>query len=249
MGILVLSYNGNCRFGGFMHFFSFTSQHERPGASKARGFTLIELLVVIAIIAILAAILFPVFSRARENARRSSCQSNLKQIGLGVAQYTQDYDERYIPNQEARGATFVTVLQPYIKSTQLFICPSGSQTPSSDNSAANGTKTDYKWVANGTGLTTAFAQNQSEGHYGFNSSFYGVAAGIAMSEVTKPAETAMIFDSSWYEADSLFLYNAVYDAARHLDSSNFLYADGHVKAVANLQSRGSTSINFNPRMP
>ncbi|RYG53119.1 DUF1559 domain-containing protein, partial [bacterium] len=62
-----------------------------------KAFTLIELLVVIAIIAILAAILFPVFGRARENARRSSCQSNLKQIGLGIMQYTQDYDERIIP--------------------------------------------------------------------------------------------------------------------------------------------------------
>ena len=61
---------------------------------KKKGFTLIELLVVIAIIAILAAILFPVFARARENARRASCQSNLKQISLGVMQYTQDYDER-----------------------------------------------------------------------------------------------------------------------------------------------------------
>ena len=59
------------------------------------AFTLIELLIVIAIITILAAILFPVFARARENARRSACQSNLKQLGLGIAQYTQDYDERY----------------------------------------------------------------------------------------------------------------------------------------------------------
>jgi prepilin-type N-terminal cleavage/methylation domain-containing protein len=74
------------------------------GALKRRsrgigGFTLIELLVVIAIIAILAAILFPVFARARENARRASCQSNLKQIGLGIMQYTQDYDERMPPTQ------------------------------------------------------------------------------------------------------------------------------------------------------
>ena len=62
---------------------------------KKRAFTLIELLVVIAIIAILAAILFPVFGRARENARRTSCMSNLKQIGLGTMQYTQDFDERF----------------------------------------------------------------------------------------------------------------------------------------------------------
>ena len=65
----------------------------KPGGFKM-GFTLIELLVVIAIISILAAILFPAFARARENARRASCQSNLKQIGLGIFQYTQDYDER-----------------------------------------------------------------------------------------------------------------------------------------------------------
>ncbi|MBC8104296.1 MAG: DUF1559 domain-containing protein, partial [Cytophagales bacterium] len=65
--------------------------------SSRAGFTLIELLVVIAIIAILAAILFPVFARARENARRASCQSNLKQIGLGLIQYSQDYDEKLVP--------------------------------------------------------------------------------------------------------------------------------------------------------
>ena len=69
--------------------------HRRAGDTRKKfGFTLIELLVVFAIIAILAAILFPVFARARENARRASCQSNLKQIGLGIMQYTQDYDEK-----------------------------------------------------------------------------------------------------------------------------------------------------------
>src|SRR6186997_2010986 len=89
--------------------------------ARRHGFTLIELLVVIAIIALLAAILFPVFARARENARRASCSSNLKQIGLGMLQYTQDYDEHF-PMQAA--AAFWPSLTPYIKSDQIYKCPS-----------------------------------------------------------------------------------------------------------------------------
>lgn len=117
-----------------------------------RGFTLIELLVVIAIIALLAAILFPVFARARENARRSSCQNNLKSIALGFHQYAQDYDEKYplpawqLPNQGYGSVTdpnpltslaftwgltpktsWVDSLQPYIKSTQILFCPSDTK--------------------------------------------------------------------------------------------------------------------------
>jgi len=95
---------------------------------KRRGFTLIELLVVIAIIAILAAILFPVFARARENARKSTCQSNLKQIGLASMQYTQDYDEILMPLgcQYVAGVwtTWPTVIQPYLKNSRVVICPS-----------------------------------------------------------------------------------------------------------------------------
>lgn len=99
-------------------------------STSQSAFTLIELLVVIAIIAILASILFPVFARARENARRSSCQSNLKQIGLGLLQYTQDYDERLPVNHQSTytgNGSFlgwVQLTQPYIKSYQLFQCPS-----------------------------------------------------------------------------------------------------------------------------
>jgi prepilin-type N-terminal cleavage/methylation domain-containing protein/prepilin-type processing-associated H-X9-DG protein len=96
------------------------------------AFTLIELLVVIAIIAILASILFPVFGRARENARRSSCQSNMKQMGLGIMQYVQDFDEKYPQGywyKDNLGDTqgyvhWSGATRPYVKSEQLFVCPS-----------------------------------------------------------------------------------------------------------------------------
>ena len=92
---------------------------------RAQAFTLVELLVVIAIIALLAAILFPTFSRARENARRSSCLSNMKQIGLGIAQYTQDYDERLpYSGPKANGGRWANKIGPYLKNTSIFTCPS-----------------------------------------------------------------------------------------------------------------------------
>lgn len=106
---------------------------------KKKAFTLIELLVVIAIISILAAILFPVFARARENARRTSCLSNTKQLGLAMMQYVQDYDETYPAARQplAPGATtpdgkqwtanmiyWPQILYPYHKSFQVYWCPS-----------------------------------------------------------------------------------------------------------------------------
>jgi prepilin-type N-terminal cleavage/methylation domain-containing protein len=117
----------------------------RQQGTRKRGFTLIELLVVIAIIAILAAILFPVFARARENARRSSCQSNLKQITLGSIQYSQDYDEKVVQacmlritlrHKYGKGSTperykWNDAIFPYVKSEQIFVCPSDSSNRSS----------------------------------------------------------------------------------------------------------------------
>ncbi len=101
------------------------------GARQGRrcGFTLIELLVVIAIIAILAAILFPVFARAREKARQASCCSNLKQLGLGLIMYVQDYDQRFPPQHDwttsGSNRHWVDEIYPYVKNAQLYVCPTG----------------------------------------------------------------------------------------------------------------------------
>src|ERR1043165_297998 len=104
------------------------SQQPAGQSRLKKGFTLIELLVVIAIIAILASILFPVFARTRENARRSSCQSNQKQILLGVMQYTQDYDESFPLRDTIGGYVWPMFVQPYLKSVQIFQCPSDTST-------------------------------------------------------------------------------------------------------------------------
>lgn len=131
---------------------------QRSNRAKG-GFTLIELLVVIAIIAILAAILFPVFARAREAARQSSCASNTKQCNLAVLQYVQDYDEKFPPSRYElansdptknkpdigwgpwikRNNGWEKLVQPYIKNTQIFKCPSASDAPDANNSGADDT--------------------------------------------------------------------------------------------------------------
>src|ERR1700709_2518165 len=121
-----------------MHNFKSISRRTQRRES---GFTLIELLVVIAIIAILAAILFPVFAQAREKARQATCLSNQKQIGLAILQYNQDYDEEYptsytlyspggVPNTtpDLTPCNWACLALPYIKSTGVFLCPSETHT-------------------------------------------------------------------------------------------------------------------------
>jgi prepilin-type N-terminal cleavage/methylation domain-containing protein/prepilin-type processing-associated H-X9-DG protein len=122
----------------------------RPSASRTRGFTLIELLVVIAIIAILAAILFPVFAQAREKARAISCLSNMKQLTTAIQMYTQDYDETFPVGFD--GVTWVgndlwpQKVQPYVKSLGIFVCPDdGAGGPIHSSDARWGDKSWMGW--------------------------------------------------------------------------------------------------------
>lgn len=183
----------------------------RQVALKGRlknGFTLIELLVVIAIIGILAAILFPVFARARENARRSSCQSNLKQIGLGILQYCQDFDERFPLGWHGSYSTpnklnVVDDIDPYVKSKQVWKCPSG---PKSGNGSNRTTDYGYNYALLGCDFSNPAYQVQTT----HQSEILSTSTQIMMADFmyavyNAPAVTkvgagyATVPKSQWYE--------------------------------------------------
>ncbi len=207
---------------------------------KHRGFTLIELLVVIAIIAILAAILFPVFARARENARKSTCQSNQKQLGLGFLQYVQDYDETF-PGRSmgVYGAALNTgqlicwpgLITPYVKNTGVFMCPSYAST-----------YTAYAWQ--GTTPTT-ITGNIGYNYCGLNNAATNGSCKLAI--ITKPAEVPLIADSvcAGLKSTGTDARNCLYIGPgtntasypdqihprmkAHMDGINISFCDGHVK--------------------
>jgi len=205
----------------------------QPSTGVKRGFTLIELLVVIAIIAILAAILFPVFARARENARRASCSSNLKQIGLGIMQYTQDYDEKICPRFVATTPTqsWRVIIQPYVKSRQLFACPSntGNAMTTTDD---GGTLMPRSYSINGNSIgnapDTAYIGGTSPSGTGTGASLAAVGS---VSQVILVGET----DPGWAYPE-MFMAGTPADVATngfkgHLNTLNWLFVDGHVKAM------------------
>jgi prepilin-type N-terminal cleavage/methylation domain-containing protein/prepilin-type processing-associated H-X9-DG protein len=225
-------------------------------AQRRNAFTLIELLVVIAIIAILAAILFPVFAQAREKARTVSCLSNFKQLGTAFTMYLQDYDEMVLPRYQACPSTgpaptpnaetlWDYTLQPYIKNTQIFLCPS-----------AVNAKYEDTWAMRGY-LSSGYNETIS-GWYNATPDGCGQMILPTLASIQFPVKNVMFADSM--PGDIALGYrgylfgntglNVPYTStpygslgARHTEGTNLSFFDGHAKWYI------GTSLLGNPNAP
>jgi len=205
-----------------------------------KGFTLIELLVVIAIIAILAAILFPVFARAREKARQASCLSNVKEMALGCQMYTQDYDDTIVPCYlsppcPAACNTWWEFLDPYVKNSQIWNCPSAVMTcppAATGYPHACGSSIDY-------GMNAELAT-------------YGNTA-RKLADVKYPAESIIMFDGDWTRSTTDYSTTNAWDMHysyhpsrfipdRHNGGANLAFMDGHAKFHTIKRNPASTYV-------
>ncbi|WP_395140072.1 prepilin-type N-terminal cleavage/methylation domain-containing protein [Armatimonas sp.] len=242
-------------------------------ARISHAFTLIELLVVIAIIAILAAILFPVFAQAREKARQTSCLSNTKQLATSLLMYLQDYDETFYPHVTERTAPAATPdtalarapfsyknkLEPYIKNTQIFKCPSAPAWPTPTVGAWF--TTDYGNNHNEANLVGASQQAwySANPDFGFNeltslASLDRPAEFIAIAEAGRASGIASrggLYPQPWAFDDSALpdVSQQARFKARHSGGGNIAFADGHTKWLRPEQTWKSYSSNFWRRNP
>lgn len=235
--------------------------------SGSLAFTLIELLVVIAIIAILAAILFPVFAQARAKARQTACLSNMKQIGIGLMAYCQDYDEVYPVNNCSYGINtdYTTTqigwfqeLQPYLKNVGVYYCPDSKFPDSTAKIKGPG----------GTAAGSIVVPTRTIGANEYVVSSVNGAAGcvswkgnIAMSQMRKPADLPIIADclfptfsdaariiNASYSGTTWYNYTAALDPAqaRHNGGSTIVFGDGHAKWLPQKAMDWNTSLKNGP---
>lgn len=204
--------------------------------TNSKGFTIIELLIVIGIISILAAMLFPVFVRTTEKARAAACLSNLRNLSMGFAQYCEDYDEKF-PNLQPwdtwDGDSWASKLIPYVKSPELFACPSDDRAPFSEYANCPYGKYLISYSYNGwlAGNMESFLTGTDMPN----------DDGIPEGRISEPSRVILIHDTPspdpytsmanppYTEAFIAGLYTQSY---RHNGGDNYAFADGHVKWCA-----------------
>ena len=223
------------------------------------GFTLVEVLVVVTIIALIAALLFPVFERARAQARKATCQSNLKQIGLAFQQYTQDYDGKLPPSKAGSHLTAegymvtgireyaLTRLMPYVKNAQIFRCPEDTLVKGGAMVTGDSTYARISYVPVGKNENPGGGSPARWGLFDGPGviSGSGTPVGVSIAEVVAPAETISLAECvstpPGYNAlphvergdatpsSGLSFFAGDFLSASHNGGANYLFADGHVK--------------------
>jgi prepilin-type N-terminal cleavage/methylation domain-containing protein len=200
-----------------------------------RAFTLIELLVVIAIIAILAAILFPVFARAREQARKITCISNLKQLGTSVTMYAQDYDEHLPNNWAGKKDTMLWndlggsgLMDPYLKNRKIWFCPSDAP-PTYKNQTY-----DYSYCLynNTDDVNKHVYPSRMESH--------------SLAEAAYPAQKVVFWEVYAYHGNRAYVAYALSDKSLRGDISNMTMLDGHTKTFQSTRLNPDVVQRFNP---